>query len=57
MASASSTRRGPGQLRFPQEGVDGHAIGELPSWPAWLGLLGVCTWPLDRRLRAREVVW
>ena len=44
---------------FPQESVDGHAVGELPSWAAWLGLLAVCTfctWLLDRRLRAREVV-
>jgi hypothetical protein len=38
---------------------EAQALGELPTWAAWAGLLATCAlcmWLLDKRLRAREVV-
>ena len=36
-----------------------QALGELPTWAAWAGLVATCAlclWLLDKRLRARQVV-
>jgi hypothetical protein len=43
----------------PQVAREAGALGELPTWAAWMGLLATCAlclWLLDKRLRAREVV-
>ena len=43
----------------PAVAREAHALGELPAWAAWAGLVvtcALCLWLLDKRLRAREVV-
>jgi len=43
----------------PAVAREAHALGELPTWAAWAGLVATCAlclWLLDKRLRAREVV-
>jgi ABC-2 type transport system permease protein len=43
----------------PEVAREAGALGELPTWAAWTGLLATCAlclWLLDKRLRAREVV-
>jgi len=43
----------------PEVAREAAALGELPTWAAWAGLLATCAlclWLLAKRLRAREVV-
>jgi hypothetical protein len=43
----------------PAVAREAQALGELPTWAAWAGLVATCAlclWLLDKRLRAREVV-
>jgi hypothetical protein len=42
-----------------REMLDERRGADLPTWVAWMGLLGACSlclWLLNRRLQAREVV-
>jgi ABC-type transport system involved in multi-copper enzyme maturation permease subunit len=48
-----------GIVATPEVAREAHALGELPPWAAWAGLVAtcaLCVWLLDKRLRAREVV-